>query len=233
MPIRQRQLKYVFAGVGVIVAAFIALRTHVLFIWGFPIYCIGCILLASPFFYPAFFGSKRDYLRLIGFPLLATIITAGLMLFSCQINPISGMEGLKDILLGIEILFLAPIVVLVTTAFCCRMEDGLKTAVPWMVFGAYALLATCVVSTVKANFSDFLFVFFGIIAMALVLPLTVTMTVRILFFKRHETADGTSDNGEIDHGSCPSAPASPLTQDPRMAQRSTPTGTAQTGGNER
>ena len=186
MQARQRLLKYAFTGLSVIAAAFIALHLNGLSSWIFPICCIVCILLASPFFYPAFYGNKRDYLRLTGFSLLAAVITAGLMAASDWINPSSGMIGL---LLEIEILLFAPVPVLVTTAFCCRMGNRLKTAVPGMVFFVYAALATYLASTVKDNEWEYYFLLFEIVVIPLLLPLTVIMTVRILFFKQHETAD--------------------------------------------
>ena len=78
---------------------------------------IGCCMLAPAFFYPAFYGNKWDYLRIILFTLFAGIITFGLVVAADKINHISGMEGLKLLFLQLEFLYFSPILVLTTTAF--------------------------------------------------------------------------------------------------------------------
>ena len=142
---------------------------------------IGIYMLAPSAFYPAFYGNKRDYLRIAGFSLTAAIVAAGLIFISDQINHISGMEGMKMGFLQIEIFLFSTILVLTTTAFCCRMKKILKTAIPGIVFVIYAMSGFFFTSSAQANFPDFYFLLFGIVPLLLLLPLNIIMTIRILY----------------------------------------------------
>ena len=143
---------------------------------------IGCCMLAPAFFYPAFYGNKWDYLRVTVFLLIAAIVAAGLIFISDQINHISGMEGMKMGFLQIEIFLFSTILVLTTTAFCCRMKKILKTAIPGIVFVIYAMSGFFFTSSAQANFPDFYFLLFGIVPLLLLLPLNIIMSIRILIF---------------------------------------------------
>ena len=68
MSVNLKILKYIFAVLGIIVSGFVAFRPEFSHIGVFFVVCyIGYLLLASPFFYPAFYGNKWDYLRIILF----------------------------------------------------------------------------------------------------------------------------------------------------------------------
>ena len=141
-----------------------------------------CCMLAPAFFYPAFYGNKWDYLRVTVFLLIAAIVAAGLIFISDQINHISGMEGMKMGFLKIEIFLFSTILVLTTTAFCCRMKKILKTVIPGIVFVIYAMSGFFFTSSAQANFPDFYFLLFGIVPLLLLLPLNIIMSIRILIF---------------------------------------------------
>lgn len=143
---------------------------------------IGCCILAPALFYPAFYGSKCDYLRITVFLLIAAIVAAGLIFISDRINHISGMEGMKMGFLKIEIFLFSTILILTTTAFCCRMKKILKTAIPGIVFVIYAMSGIFFTSSAQANFPDFYFLLFGIVPLLLLLPLNIIMSIRILMF---------------------------------------------------
>ena len=64
---------------------------------------IGCCMLAPALFYPAFYGSKWDYVRITGFSLTAAVIAGCLMFISDRINPTSGLEGMELFFLQFEI----------------------------------------------------------------------------------------------------------------------------------
>ena len=145
---------------------------------------IGIYMLAPSAFYPAFYGNKWDYLRIAGFSLTAVIAAAGLMFVSARINPISGMEGLEIFVLRFEIFIFAIILVLITTAFCCRMKKFLKTAIPGIVFGIYILTGFYITLTVKTNIPKFYFQVLGITPLLLLLPLNIIMAIRILLGKK-------------------------------------------------
>ena len=184
MSVNLKILKYIFAVLGIIVSGFVAFRpkfSHNIEVF-FVICYIGYLLLASPFFYPAFYGNKWDYLRIILFTLFAGIITFGLVVAAEKINHISGMEGLKLLFLQLEFLFVSPILVLITTAFCCRMKKLMKTVIPWGAFFIYAALNTYLLSTIKYDSSENLVIFLGSIVLLPLLLLTAIMTIRILFF---------------------------------------------------
>ena len=143
---------------------------------------IGIYVLAPSVFYPEFYGNKWDYLRVTVFLLIAAIVAAGLIFISDQINHISGMEGMKMGFLKIEIFLFSTILVLTTTAFCCRMKKILKTAIPGIVFVIYAMSGFFFTSSAQANFPDFYFLLFGIVPLLLLLPLNIIMSIRILIF---------------------------------------------------
>ena len=186
MSVNRKILKYIFAVLGVIVSGFVAFRPEFSHIEVFFVVCyIGYLLLASPFFYPAFYGNKWDYLRIILFTLFAGIITFGLVIAAEKINHISGMEGLKLLFLQLEFLFVSPILVLITTAFCCRMKKLMKTVIPWGTFSIYAALNTYLLSTIKYDSSDNLVIFLGSLVLLPLLLLTAIMTIRILFFTQY------------------------------------------------
>ena len=183
MSVNLKILKYIFAVLGIIVSGFVAFRPEFSHIGVFFVVCyIGYLLLASPFFYPAFYGNKWDYLRIILFTLFAGIITFGLVVAAEKINHISGMEGLPLLFLQLEFLFISPILVLITTAFCCRMKKLMKTVIPWGAFFIYAALNTYLLSTIKYDSSENLVIFLGSIVLLPLLLLTAIMTIRILFF---------------------------------------------------
>ena len=147
---------------------------------------IGIYMLAPSAFYPAFYGNKRDYLRIAGFSLTAAIVAAGLMFISDRFNLISGMEGFEIFFLRLEIFILSIILVLITTAFCCRMKKRPKTAIPGIVFAVYILAGFYVTLTVKTNIPEFYFQLFGIAPLLLFLPLNIIMTIRILFGRKQK-----------------------------------------------
>ena len=183
MSVNLKILKYIFAVLGIIVSGFVAFRHEFLHIDVFFVVCyIGYLLLASPLFYPAFYGNKWDYLRIILFTLFAGIITFGLVVAAEKINYISGMEGLKLLFLQLEFLYFSPILVLTTTAFCCRMKKLMKTVIPWGAFFIYAALNTYLLSTIKYDSPENLVIFLGSIVLLPLLLLTAIMTIRILFF---------------------------------------------------
>ena len=183
MSVNLKILKYIFAVLGIIVSGFVAFRPEFSHIGVFFVVCyIGYLLLASPFFYPAFYGNKWDYLRIILFTLFAGIITFGLVVSAEKINHISGMEGLTLLFLQLEFLFVSPILVLITTAFCCRMKKLMKTVIPWGAFCIYAALNTYLLSTIKYDNHENLVIFLGSIVLLPLLLLTAIMTIRILFF---------------------------------------------------
>ena len=183
MSVNLKILKYIFAVLGIIVSGFVAFRPEFSPIGVFFVVCyIGYLLLASPFFYPAFYGNKWDYLRIILFTLFAGIITFGLVVAAEKINHISGMEGLKLLFLQLEFLFISPILVLITTAFCCRMKKLMKTVIPWGAFFIYAALNTYLLLTIKYDSPGNLVIFLGSIVLLPLLLLTAIMTIRILFF---------------------------------------------------
>ena len=184
MSVNHKILKYVFAVLGIIVSGFVAFRpkfSHNIEVF-FVICYIGYLLLASPFFYPAFYGNKWDYLRIILFTLFAGIITFGLVVAAEKINHISGMEGMKLLFLQLEFLYFSPILVLTTTAFCCQMKKLMKTVIPWGAFFIYAALNTYLLSTIKYDSPENLVIFLGSIVLLPLLLLTAIMTIRILFF---------------------------------------------------
>jgi hypothetical protein len=181
MSVNLKILKYIFAVLGIIVSGFVAFRSGFSHIGVFFCY-IGYLLLASPFFYPAFYGNKWDYLRIILFTLFADIITFGLVVAAEKINHISGMEGMTSLFLQLEFLFISPILVLITTAFCCRMKKLMKTVIPWGAFFIYAALNTYLLSTIKYDSPGNLVIFLGSIVLLPLLLLTAIMTIRILFF---------------------------------------------------
>ena len=186
MSVNLKILKYIFAVLGIIVSGFVAFRPEFSPIGVFFVVCyIGYLLLASPFFYPAFYGNKWDYLRIILFTLFAGIITFGLVVAAEKINHISGMEGLTLLFLQLEFLFVSPILVLITTAFCCRMKKLMKTVIPWGAFFIYAALNTYLLSTIKYDSSENLVTFLGSIVLLPLLLLTAIMTIRILFFTQY------------------------------------------------
>ena len=179
-------LKYVFTVMGLLVAGFIAFRQQYSYSGVFFVICyIGYLVLASPFFYPAFYGNKWDYLRIILFTLFAGIITFGLVVAADKINHISGMEGLKLLFLQLEFLYFSPILVLTTTAFCCRMKKLMKAVIPWGTFFIYATLNTYLLSTIKYDSSENLVIILGSIVLLPLLLLTSIMTIRILFFSQY------------------------------------------------
>ena len=183
MSVNLKILKYIFAVLGIIVSGFVAFRPEFSHIGVFFVVCyIGYLLLASPFFYPAFYGNKWDYLRIILFTLFAGIITFGLVVAAEKINHISGMEGLTLLFLQLEFLFISPILVLITTAFCCRMKKLMKTVIPWGAFLIYAALNTYLLSTIKYGSPENHVIFLGSIVLLPLLLLTAIMTIRILFF---------------------------------------------------
>ena len=93
MSVNLKILKYIFAVLGIIFSGFVAFRPEFSHIGIFFVVCyIGYLLLASPFFYPAFYGNKWDYLRIILFTLFAGIITFGLVVAADKINNISGID---------------------------------------------------------------------------------------------------------------------------------------------
>ena len=179
-------LKYVFFVMGIFVAGFIAFRQQYSYSCVFFVICyIGYLVLASPLFYPAFYGNKWDYLRIILFTLFAGIITFGLVVAADKINHISGMEGLKLLFLQLEFLYFSPILVLTTTAFCCRMKKLMKAVIPWGTFFIYAALNNYLLSTIKYDSSENLVIILGSIVLLPLLLLTSIMTIRILFFSQY------------------------------------------------
>ena len=91
MSILQKVLKDVYLSVGIIISAFIACRPYGSFMIDFTVCCIAYLLLASPFFYPAFFGNKRDYLRVTLFNLISAVVAVILLFTACKINSKSGL----------------------------------------------------------------------------------------------------------------------------------------------
>ena len=187
---KHKILKYVFFVMGIFVAGFIAFRPHYSYAGGFFIICyLGYLILASPLFYPAFYGNKWDYLRIILFTLLAAIITFGAVIISDKINHISGMEGLKLVFLQLEFLYFAPVLIFNTTAFCCPMKKTIKTVSPWSAFAIYAALSTYLLATVKPDYPDMLVLLSASVVLLPLLILSAIMTSRILSFSQHpETA---------------------------------------------
>ena len=147
---------------------------------------IGCCMLAPALFYPAFYGNKWDYVRVTVFSLTAAVIAGCLMFISDWINPTSGLEGMELFFLQFEIFIFSIILVLITTAFCCRMKKLLKTVIPGIVFVVYILTGFCVTLTVKTNIPSFYFQLFGIIPLLLLLPLNIIMLKHILLGKKRK-----------------------------------------------
>ena len=178
-------LKYAFAVLGILVYGLIAschgFASDITIFYGMG----GYLFLASSFFYPAFYGNKWDYLRIILFPLFAGIITFGLVVASDKIRDISGMEGMYLVFLYLEFLYLGPALVLSTTAFCCRMNKRTKILVPWSVFAVHAALNTYFLLTAKPADLNSIVIFLGCIALLPLLLLNVIMTVRILAYKNN------------------------------------------------
>ena len=143
---------------------------------------IGCCMLAPAFFYPAFYGNKWDYVRITGFSLTAAVIAGCLMFISDWINHISGMEGMALFFLQFEIFIFSIILVLITTAFCCRMKKLLKTVIPGIIFIIYVLCGSCFTLTTKANVPNIYFLLLAVAPLLLLLPLNIIMAVRILIF---------------------------------------------------
>ena len=143
---------------------------------------IGCCMLAPAFFYPAFYGSKWDYVRITGFSLTAAVIAGCLMFISDRINPTSGLEGMELFFLQFEIFIFSIILVLITTAFCCRMKKLLKTVIPGIIFIIYVLCGSCFTLTTKANVPNIYFLLLAVAPLLLLLPLNIIMAVRILIF---------------------------------------------------
>ena len=117
--------------------------------------------------------------------MFAGIITFGLVVAADKINHISGMEGLKLLFLQLEFLYFSPILVLTTTAFCCRMKKLMKAVIPWGTFFIYAALNTYLLSTIKYDSSENLVIILGSIVLLPLLLLTSIMTIRILFFSQY------------------------------------------------
>ena len=143
---------------------------------------IGCCMLAPAFFYPAFYGSKWDYVRITGFSLTAAVIAVCLMFISDRINPTSGLEGMELFFLQFEIFIFSIILILITTAFCCRMKKLLKTVIPGIIFIIYVLCGSCFTLTTKANVPNIYFLLLAVAPLLLLLPLNIIMAVRILIF---------------------------------------------------
>lgn len=163
---------------------------------------IGYCMLAPAFFYPAFYGSKRDYWRIAVFSLLAAVISAFLMCISSGINHISGMEGMAVFFLQFEIFIFSIILIIITTAFCCRMEKTLKTAIPGIIFSVYVIFGSCAVTLIaETNIPYVIFLSFGIAPLLLLLPLNIIMAICILFFSESKKRNpGIKNNGRDNPG---------------------------------
>ena len=170
-------LKYTFIFLTVTGILFIFRRNGLLQSCG-----IGCCMLAPALFYPAFYGSKWDYVRITGFSLTAAVIAGCLMFISDRINSTSGLEGMELFFLQFEIFIFSIILVLITTAFCCRMKKLLKTVIPGIIFIIYVLCGSCFTLTTKANVPNIYFLLLAVAPLLLLLPLNIIMAVRILIF---------------------------------------------------
>ena len=189
MSVLQKVLKNVYLAIGIIISVFVACRPHGSFMIEFTVCYIAYLLLASPFFYPAFYGTKRDYLRTALFTFISAVAAVILLLTADKINRESGFEGLELFVFQLEVALFLPVVVLITTAFCCRMKKLLKTILPIIVFAIYAVSGSYLVLAVNYSTAGKLFLPFAIIVLLLLLPLTAIMAISILLFSHSQTAD--------------------------------------------